>query len=285
MHHSSSCLNCRTHSRRVGGGINRREGGIPNFAAIAWCYLTNRLAVFVRRFGALGYENLALCRRKFCSLKCYSRSFSQPDVAELGLDSLRELLGLCSSANAARKCSESRHKGNVVSQYTMLVSQCEVMRSLVCDSLNVPAPWYQGECFQEIGEEPVAAASLGQPSYSGCRTRRHSMIGVGSQVYRARLLNGAELPGLGELINERLPDQVAVKVQRPGAASTIALDMFVARKAAAFLAGPASSQRRCELHIPLPSDTYVGAVARFFTDRVHQQSLLESNDLALATGS
>mmetsp|Transcript_66005 Transcript_66005/g.157821 ORF Transcript_66005/g.157821 Transcript_66005/m.157821 type:complete len:758 (+) Transcript_66005:77-2350(+) len=55
--------------------------------------------------------------------------------------------------------------------------------------------------FREIAPAPVAAASLGQ-------------------VYRARLINGKE---------------VAVKVQRPGAAATIACDLLAARWIARFL--------------------------------------------------
>jgi len=51
------------------------------------------------------------------------------------------------------------------------------------------------EVYSEIGPEPVAAASLGQ-------------------VYRATLLDGTD---------------VAVKVQRPGAEATIALDLYILR--------------------------------------------------------
>jgi len=55
------------------------------------------------------------------------------------------------------------------------------------------------EVFSELSEEPVAAASL-------------------AQVYRGRLLEGGQ--------------EVAVKVQRPGALPTISKDLYVMRKAA-----------------------------------------------------
>ncbi|KAG0574287.1 hypothetical protein KC19_VG250800 [Ceratodon purpureus] len=69
--------------------------------------------------------------------------------------------------------------------------------ALIKEELGVPLE----DVFSEISLEPVAAASLGQ-------------------VYKARLRSTGEL--------------VAVKVQRPGIGDSIALDMFLVRKAAAW---------------------------------------------------
>lgn len=69
--------------------------------------------------------------------------------------------------------------------------------ALIKEELGVPLE----DVFTEISLEPVAAASLGQ-------------------VYKARLRSTGEL--------------VAVKVQRPGIGDSIALDMFLVRKAAAW---------------------------------------------------
>jgi predicted unusual protein kinase regulating ubiquinone biosynthesis (AarF/ABC1/UbiB family) len=68
---------------------------------------------------------------------------------------------------------------------------------LIREELGVPLE----DVFSEISLEPIAAASLGQ-------------------VYKARLRSTGEL--------------VAVKVQRPGIGDSIALDMFLVRKAAAW---------------------------------------------------
>ncbi len=59
-----------------------------------------------------------------------------------------------------------------------------------------------GDVFEEITDEPVAAASLGQ-------------------VYKAKLRGSGK--------------QVAVKVQRPGVLETVSLDLYLARKLGSFL--------------------------------------------------
>lgn len=59
------------------------------------------------------------------------------------------------------------------------------------------------EVFEEISEEPVAAASL-------------------AQVYKAKLKTG---------------ETVAVKVQRPGTLSSVSKDLYVLRRAAELFQG------------------------------------------------